>query len=130
MKPVRKLDDQDTYVLGHGKEHLPQVFSLSFFFALEFQGGQLGDAVNQHGHIFPEIYNQFFFRIGCILDDIMEKSRYDGLFVHSQVCQDLRDSHRMDQIRLTRFSKLTTMHFFCHIVGMADQFDIVIGIKF
>ena len=130
VKPVGKLDDQDPDVLGHCQKHLPQVLRLPFLFALKFQGGQLGDAVYQHGHVFPEIYDQFFFRVGSIFDDVMKKSRHDGFFVHSQISQDLRHRHGVDQIRFPRFSQLTAVHFLRHIVGVSDQVDIVIGIIF
>ena len=75
VEAVRKLDHNDPYILGHRKEHLPEIIRLEFkliFIILDLF--KLGDAVNYKGYIRAE----FPFKVlNCkcrILNHVMQES--------------------------------------------------------
>ena len=129
MEPVRKLYYQHPYILGHGQEHLSQIFGLTFLLALELEGAQLGHAVYQQPHFFAEFRYQLFFGIFRILHHVVKESCYYGLLVHSQISQYLRHRHRVYQIRFSRLSQLSAVHLLSHIISSPYQLDIIVWIE-
>ena len=98
MKPVRQLYYQYSYVLGHCQKHLSEILSLSFFLVFKFQRSQLRDSVHKKTDFLSEIIYQILLRIFGIFDNIVEKSRYNGFFIHAKISQYLSYGHRMYKI--------------------------------
>ena len=71
MQSVSQLDQDDSYVLGHGQEHLAEVLGLGFGAALELDLGQLADAVHQSGDLLAELAAQLLLVHVSIFDDVV-----------------------------------------------------------
>ena len=54
VQPVGQLDDEDTPVVGHGHEHLPDRRSLLRLLRVELEPVQLGDPVDDGRHLGAE----------------------------------------------------------------------------
>ena len=125
VETVRQLDEDDTDILGHGKEHLSKVLCLDFdLIRIVGQLSQLCNAVDQKSDLRPEFL--FDLRIGHpgILHGIVQKTRNDGFLVQLQVRQDNGHTERVDDIGLSGFSFLILVGLLCGKVGLFDHGDI------
>ena len=135
MQTVRQLNDDDPDVLRHCKKHVPQILRLHFqlqwrlilkgIILWKLQVLQFGDAVYQECHVRSELFAYVFQRKGRILDDIMKEPRRDGFLIHLEVRQDDGHAERMNDIRLSRLSKLFPMRFGRSQISLVDQTDII-----
>jgi len=60
MSPVSKLDQNHPDVLCHGKDHLPVVFSLTFFMAGKMNLADLGHPIHKLENFFAKQFLDFF----------------------------------------------------------------------
>ena len=98
VEPVCKLDNEHPDILGHGEEHLSQVFSLTFLLALKFEGAQFGDTINEFSDLSAKIPRHVFHCVGSIFNDIVQQTRSDSLGIHSEFSKYYSNCERMDQI--------------------------------
>ena len=89
MKPVCKLDQDHTDILGHGKKHLAKALCLHLHLICGVgQLSDLGHAINQKSHLRPEFLGDLLASHPGILHSVMEKSCNDGLLIQFQICQN------------------------------------------
>ena len=125
METVRQLDDDNTDILCHGKEHLPQVLRLDLQFILGItELSQLGHAVHKESHLFAELPGDILQRHVRVFHCVVQHSRHDSLFVHLQVRKDDTDPERMYDIGFARLAYLVFMCFLSDPVCLLDQGDI------
>ncbi len=108
MGAVGKLDQHDTHILGHGQQHLAQVFGLDMLlecgFALLLEGLDdihFGHTVDQRGHAGAKSCNDVIERDIGIFDHIMQQGGHDGLAVHFHVGKDQCHRNGMMHIGFT-----------------------------
>ena len=100
VQAVGQLDENDADILGHGHEHLAQILHLLLLLGVA-QHTKAGYAVHQLGDRGSEfVLNGLIVKLG-ILDAIMQQARADGVGIQPHFNDDLRDRHRMDDVRLS-----------------------------
>ena len=109
MQTVGDLDQNDADVLAHGKEHLAQVLHLLVFLGGILDTSQLTDALHQIGDGRRKQLRHVLMGRLCVLDDVMQQRRDDGLGVQLLVRHDLSDRQGVDDIGLTAFALLAFM---------------------
>ena len=72
VQPVRELDDQHANVLAHRQDQLAEILRLLGAVRLQFQPGELGDAVDQPGHLGAEALLHRSQRDRRVLDHVMQ----------------------------------------------------------
>ena len=95
VEPVGELDEDDADVLRHGQEHLADVLGLLLLVGPGAELGQLGDAVDEVGHLRPEALLDVRDGVLGVLGDVVEQRRLDRERVEPQLGQDLGDRQRM-----------------------------------
>ena len=109
VKSVRKLYDDYSYIVRHGKQHFSDIFRLLLLFCRKRNSAKFCNAVNEACDFLAKLlFESLKFNIG-VLNGIVQNRRRNGLCVHSEVQKDIRNSYRMDNIRLTRISELCLM---------------------
>ena len=95
MQPVGELDQDDADVLRHRQEHLADVLCLLLLVAARAELGQLGDAVDEPGHLRPEALLHVVERVVGVLRDVVQERGLDGDRVEPELGQDARHRQRM-----------------------------------
>ena len=92
VRAVGDLDEDDADVLGHGHEHLAQIFHLLLFLARVMDARELGDALDQIGDGGGEALGDVVVgRVG-VLDAVVQEGGDDGFAVEMQLLgYDLRN---------------------------------------
>ena len=101
VQTVRELDDHDADVLRHREQDLHDIFRLLLLLAEGRHLGQLCHAVHQHRDIVAEALFHIVQRRGGVLDHIVQQRRAERVGIHAELQQNIRDSDRMHDIRLT-----------------------------
>ena len=122
METVCQLDQDDPDILCHCKEHFPEILRLYLQLVSRIrQLRQLCDTVHQKSHLSTELFFYLLSRHDRVLNDIMQKSRSDRLFVELQIRQNDRHAQRMNNIWLTRLPLLILMCLIRRLIGFLDQ---------
>jgi len=88
VEAVGELDDDDAEVLGHGEEHLAEVFGLDVVLAGAGLGGllgdlgELGDALDHGGDFGAEALADLLVGDAAVLLDVVEEGTGDGAGIH------------------------------------------------
>ena len=101
MQAIRKLDQYDTDVVGHGQQHFADALGLPGFGAAQAQFAQLGDAGDDVKNIGTENFLDFFRCRRCIFENIVQKTGGDADFIEGHVREDAGDLQRMGQVGFT-----------------------------
>ncbi len=72
MESISEFDEDDANIPRHRQHHFAEVFGLSFLRVIEFKFTQFGDAINNFGDIFTESFNDVFFVVVGIFDNIVQ----------------------------------------------------------
>ncbi len=115
VQPVGYLDHQDTRVAGHRDDHLADGLGLRR--GTQVHLVQLGDTVDEMGHLGAEIRGQLFERVPGVLDGVVQQGRDQGGGVHAQLGQDVRHRQRVGDVRVTGFAELGRVPLVGHIEG-------------
>jgi hypothetical protein len=78
VDPVGQLHQQDPDVLGHGQDHLADVFGLLGGFVAERSAGRFGHPVDNVGDLFPEILVQVVQAGVGVLHRVVEEAAGNG----------------------------------------------------
>ena len=89
VQPVGDLDEDDTDILAHGKEHLPEVLHLLLLHGAVCHPGQLGNAVHDVRHRGAEALGDVLVGAVGVLDAVVEQGGYDRLAVQAHLRHDL-----------------------------------------
>ena len=95
VQAVGELDQNHADIARHGEQHLAEILRLRLFLRLEFNAGDLGDAVHELCDIVPEFLGNAFLRRGRVLDDVVQDRRRDALGVEAHFRQDAGDFYGM-----------------------------------
>jgi len=120
VQTVGQLDHEDADILGHRQQQLAEVLRL-LVVGLEFETGQLGDAVDQTGNVAAELLFQFGEAGRGVLDGVVEQRGGQRVHVHPKIRQDRRHGQRVDKVGLTRLSGLLVVSLSREEVGPCHQ---------
>ncbi len=124
VEAVGELDKNDPDVVGHGQQHLAEVLGLTLLFGLEVNLSDLGDAVDQVCHLDAEHPLQFLPGGEGILDGVMEQPGHHRWHVELQVSQYARHLHGVNEIGLSRETRLSLVDLGAVDIGLADQVQV------
>ena len=126
METVGELDDDDTDILRHRNEHLPEILRLHLdLIGIEIELCQLRDAIDEQRHIRIKLLRDFIERHAGILDDVVQKSRCDGFLIHLEIGENDRNAKRVNDVWFTRFPLLILMLFLRYLIGLLDHREII-----
>ena len=124
VQAVGELDHQDTQVVGHGHDHLPEILRLPLLARGEGKLADLGHAVHELGDLRPEFPRQVVLGGLGILEDVMEEAGSDGGNVHLEVHEEAGDFERVGQVGLAGGALLALVTHLGEAVGAAHQIQI------
>ena len=127
VQAVGQLDEHDANVVDHGQHHFAEVFRLLFFARGEINGADLGDAFDNMGDLLAKFLADIDDSDGGVFHGIMQKAGGDGDRVHLHFGQNQRDFQGMNQVGFAGGAALSGMVFLGKLVGLADEFEIVVG---
>ena len=127
MQAVGQLDEHHADVIHHGQHHLAQIFSLLLFAGGKIDGADLGDSLDDVRYLLAKFLADIDDSHRCIFDRVMQQAGRDGHGVHLHLGQNQRHFEGMDQVGLTGGAALPGMMFLGKLVGLADEFEIVVG---
>ena len=128
VQPVGQLDEDHPDVLGHGDDHLADVLGLLFLDRAEGHLRQLGDAVDEQGHLVAELLaHRLDGQLG-VFDHVVQQRGGDGGAVEPQVGADVGRAHGMVDVGLAAGPQLVLMLRRGHVEGAHDQIAVETGI--
>ena len=110
VQAIREFYQNDANVLGHRHGHLLEVLGLGFGAGLE-DGGELGYAVDDLGHLLPEACSQRALADPSVFDNVVKESGHQGLMVHVHAGEDMGDGSGVGDVRVPRLAHLPLMGF-------------------
>ena len=123
VQTVSQLDNHYADILGHGQEHLTEIFSLLILFVRIVEAGQLGYPIHQKSDFFAKHLRNIFPGIFRILYHIMQQSRNHPRQIHLQFGQNIGYRQRMNNIRFPRFSYLFPMSLSRQVISFINPFQ-------
>ena len=109
VEAVCELDYHYSDILRHREEYLSDILRLLFLLGVRGDLAQLCDAVNEHRNVLTEALFEVVERGGSVLYNVMEQSRANGIGVHAELEQYIRDCERVYDVVLTRRALLSLM---------------------
>ena len=128
MQPVCQFHQQHADIGGHRQQELAQIFGLALAFGLRFDLRQLGDAIDQPGHICPEQSLDLLLRRHRVLDGVVQDRGGDRLVVQFQVGEDAGHLDWVAEIGVTTGAQLAAMRFHRKHIGAVEEVLIRVGI--
>jgi len=128
VQPVGQLDQDHPQILGHRHEQLAEILGLLGLGRGELQVGQLGDAIDQVGHVIAELRRDVLPGRASILDRVVQKRGDDGRIVQPHFREDRGDGDGMGEIGLAGMAVLPFVHPAAIVIGRADQLCIGAGV--
>ena len=107
VQTVGEFDHQDPDIAGHGDDHLADRLRGAGGAVLDLV--QLGDTVDQRGHLIAEVRGERLQRVVGVLDGVVEQRCGNGWRRHAQFGKDLGDGHGMSDVRLTATAPLVSV---------------------
>ena len=125
MGAVGELDQDDAQVAHHREQHLAEVLGLRFLAVLEADLIELGDPVDDLGHIVAEAAGDVGLGDRGVLDDIVQDRAHDGVGIQMQLGEDLRRRDRVGDVGLARDARLALVGGGAELGGFADALDLL-----
>ena len=122
VQTVGKLDHQDPDVLGHRDDHLADGLGLRRLAVLDLV--ELGDAVDEHGHLVAELVAQVAQVVVGVLDGVVQERGREGRRGHAQLGQDGRHRERMGDVGVAALALLAAVGACGRPVGALDDPDV------
>ncbi len=91
VQPVSQLDEHNAHIGHHGQQHLANVFGLAVFSVGELNFVDLGDALNDVGHLFTELCLDLFAGGGRVFNSVVEQAGGNGCRIHLHFGQNFRN---------------------------------------
>ena len=120
VEAVGQLDEDDADVLRHREQHLADVLGLLLFVAMGGEARQLGDAVDEMGHLGTEALLDVRQAVLGVLRDVVEQRGLDGDRVDPQLGHDLRRGDGMGHVRLAGRADLALVRRNGQVEGTLD----------
>ena len=127
VQAVGQLDEHHADVVHHGQHHLAHVFRLRFLARGEIDLADLGDALDDVGHLLAELLLQLLDGERGVFDGIVQQSGGDGRGVQLHLGQQNRHFQGMHQVGLAGGALLSAVMLEGDFVGAADDVEIVVG---
>ena len=121
VQAVGQLDQDHPDVLGHGQDHLADVFGLGLFLGLEGDEAYFGDPVHDVGHFLAEKLLQLVHGGLGVLHGVVEQARGDGGGVQAHVGQDAGGFQGMGQVGFAGKAHLPGVGGGGKDVGLGDE---------
>ena len=102
VQAVGQFDEHHADVIDHGQHHLAQVLGLLLLARGEVNFADLGDALDDVGHLFAEFLADVDDGDRGVFDRVVQQAGGNGDRVHLHLGEDERDFQRMDEIGLAR----------------------------
>ena len=127
VQSVTQLDENDTDIFRHSKEHLAKALNMRLLLVLDLHHDDLGKSVHKHRHILSKLLAKLFEvgLVGAVLHRIVQKRRTNRIGIKAQTCDDLRHGDRVRDIGVATDAELPFMKCLCILVGTLYFFDIV-----
>ena len=100
MQPVRQLNQNNPQVFRHCHKQLAKIFGLLGLVRIQLQVGQLGHAINQLGHVTPELFIDAAVGRFRVLDRVVQQCGNDSRVIQMLFGQNSRNRDRMREIGL------------------------------
>ena len=117
MQSVCKLNYYYPYILAHGKEYFTDIFSLLLVFCKCLDFFQLCNTVYEHRNVASELLLKHIQSTVGILHNVMQQCGAYSIRIHTQFDKDIRNSDRVSDIWLSRFSLLPLVILVCHLIS-------------
>ena len=127
VQPVSQLDQHNPDIGDHRQKHLAHVLGLAVLAVGKLDLVDLGDALNDVGHLVAKLYGNLLIRRRRVFDRVVQQPRGNGGGVHLHLRQNLGNLKRMNNVRLARGAHLALMMLDAELPCLADQRDIFIG---
>jgi len=125
VQSVGQLDQDHAQVARHRQKHLAEALRISFLAAAEAHLVQLGDTIDQLGHGLAERTSQLVAAELGVLQRVVQDRCNDRLGIQPQLGQDARHRHRMGDVGLAAFTRLSGMRLRPDVEGRDDPLDVV-----
>jgi hypothetical protein len=109
VQPVRQLHQQHTNVAGDRQHQLAEIFRLLGALGEKFKLGQLGDAIDQSGNLFPEILLHIVIGDERVFDRVVQQRGDDSGDIEFELGEDRRHFQGVGEIRIARGAELLAM---------------------
>src|SRR3984893_17284534 len=109
VKTVSQLDEDDSYVVHHGKQHLAYVFGLLLFARNITDLRYLGEPINEMRDFFSEVLADGIEVHQRVFHDIVKKSGSNRHLVELHIRENVRHFQRVNQVRLAGRTLLSLM---------------------
>src|ERR1700675_3378670 len=127
VEAVGQLDEHHAHVGHHREQHLADVLSLAIFAVGELNLVDLGDTLDDMGHLIAEVGLNLFACGGGVFDSVMEEAGGDGRRVHLHLGQNFSYLKGMNDVRLAGGAHLALVMFYAKLPGFADKFNVFSG---
>ena len=124
VEAVGELDEDDADVVDHRQEHLAEVLRLALLAGREWDGADLGDALDDVSDVGTEELADPVDGGQGVLDHVVEQPRGHTDDVQPLVGQDVRNLKRMNEIRLSRVAYLSLVLQGREDIGLAEQLQV------
>ncbi len=127
VQPVGQLDEHHAHIRDHGQQHLAHVFCLAVLAIGELDFVDLGDALDDVGHLVAEAGGNLLIGGGSVFHRVVQQARGDGGRVHLHLRQHFGHFKRMNNVRLARGAHLPVMMLDAELPRLADQRNVFGG---
>jgi hypothetical protein len=117
VRAVGELDHDHAQVAHHRQQHLAEALGLRFLAVLELDLVELGDAVDDLGHIRAETLRDVFLRDRRVFDDVVQDGADNGVGVQVQVGEDFSRGERVGDVGFAREALLALVGFGAELRG-------------
>lgn len=107
VNPVGKFNHKNAHIAAHRNNHFANRFRLRQISVFEFR--KFCDSVDQTRNRISEFFATLVKRVISVFYSIVQKTCGNNFRPHAQICKNLRNCKRMNNIRLSGFSSLTGM---------------------
>ncbi len=127
VQAVGQLDEHHAHVRHHGQQHLAHVFGLAVFAVGKLDLVDLGDALDDVGHLVAKLGFDLLIGGGRVLNRVVQQAGGDGRRVHLHLRQHLGHLQRVDDVGLAGGAHLPFVMLDAELPGLADERDIFAG---
>ncbi len=103
---VGQLDEDHAHVARHGQQHLAKGFGLVLLAAVEFELVELGQSIDQVGHLGAKLLHQVGFGAAAVFEHIVHQGRAQGLGVELPLGALQRDGNRVRHVGVAVVAQL------------------------
>ena len=127
VQAVGELDDDYANVGDHGEQHLADVLGLVIFAVGKLDLVQLGDALDDVGHLLAETLFDLVGGDVGVFDGVVQEAGGDGGGIHLQLREHQGDLERMHDVGFAGRPLLPLVMLETELPGLADDFQVVAG---